>query len=307
MLAKTSCFMAAGFLLLSALQTNAQFSNYKAPWQDTRGSRGYNFEIGGNTFLGDLGGTRGIGKPFAKDFNGETLRPYLGISYTVFPYSWLSVKGGLHYTMVTGADSLITEKEGHSGGRFERNLSFKSTIEELSAEFEFYPLQTMWKYEDTRLRPFIGSGIGLFHFNPKAQLNGKWYNLKPLHLEGQGFSEYPERKNYTLTQPYIPLTLGMKYRLSNSYFISLSTCMRKTFTDYIDDVATAYIDPNLFDKYLSPSNATLAKQLYYRASPLSNYVPTEYRGYRSKDSYTSIFITITYLFDTRNGNNFIGN
>ncbi len=307
MSARTFCFMAASFLLLFALHSYAQFSNYKEPWQDTRGSKGYNFEIGGNTFLGDLGGTSGIGKPSVKDFNGETLRPYFGVSYTRFPFSWISVKGGLHFTMVTDADSLIKERVGHSAGRFERNLSFKSAIEELSAEIEFYPFQTIYKYEEAQLRPFIGSGIGLFHFNPKAQLNGKWYNLRPLHLEGQSFPEYPERKNYKLTQPYIPLTLGLKYRLSNSYFISLSTCIRKTFTDYIDDVATTYIDPTLFDKYLSPTNATLAKQLYYRASPFSDYVPTEYRGYHSKDSYASIFFTITYIFDNRNGFNFIGN
>jgi len=268
--------------------------------QDTKGSSAVNFDFGGNTFLGDLGGSMGTGRHFIKDFNYKTVRPFFGVDYLYFPSNWLSVKGGIHHTVVTGADSLIKKREGHSAGRFERNLSFQSAITEVSAEFELYPLQTFWEYEESRCRPFISSGIGFFHFNPKAQLNGKWYNLNPLHLEGQGFPEYPERKNYKLTQPYIPLTIGLRYRLTNNYFISLSGCFRKTFTDYIDDVSTTYIAPALFNKYLSPTNAALAKQLYYRASKNSvTYSPTQYRGYTGKDSYTSFFFTITYLFNKR--------
>ncbi|TKK68948.1 hypothetical protein FC093_09650 [Ilyomonas limi] len=306
MFTKTLHLVLACAALLMVHRSTAQYSNYIEPMQDIRGSSGINFDFGTNTFLGDLGGTKGLGKPFAKDFNSKTIRPYLGVSYTYFPYKWLSVKGGLHYTLVTGADSLITNKQGNARGRFDRNLSFKSGIEELSAEVEWYPLQLIPRFEEARVRPFIGSGIGLFHFNPKAKLAGKWYDLKPLHLEGQGFTEYPEQKNYKLIQPYLPITMGVKYRISNSYFISLSGCFRKTFTDYIDDVSTTYIDPNLFDKYLSPANATIAKQLYYRGLNGENSTLWP-RGYASKDSYTSFFFTITYLFDNRRGYDYIGN
>ena len=306
MLAKSLRLLLLCAALLWVHHSTAQYSNYTEPLQETRGSSGINFYFGANTFLGDLGGNRGIGKPFIKDFNIKTIRPYVGISYTYFPYNWLSVKGGVHFTTINGADSLITNKEGHAAGRFARHLQFESNITELSAEAEFYPFQTLWNYEETRWRPFIGSGIGLFHFNPKAQLNGKWYNLQPLHLEGQGFAEYPERKDYKLIQPYIPLTFGMKYRVNNNLFVSLSSCTRTTFTDYIDDVSTTYIDPKLFDKYLSRANAILAKQLYYRAPASEIYSTTQYRGYGSKDSYTTFFLTITYLF-TRDGYNLIGN
>lgn len=308
MSANTLRMVLACVALVWAFNSIAQYSNYKPPMQDTRGSSALNFYLGGTTFLGDLGGTKGKGQPFIKDFNTRTIRPYLGVSYAYFPCSWLSVKGGLHLTKVTGADSLIKNKAGNAAGRFVRNLNFKSAITELSAEVELYPLQILANYAEAGWRPYVGTGVGIFHFNPKGYLNGTWYNLQPLHLEGQGFAEYPERKNYKLTQLYIPLTLGLKYRINSSYFVSLSAMFRKTRTDYIDDVSTNYIDPALFDKYLSPSDAMLAKQLNFR-EVLIPEVPKIgiQRGEYHKDSYTSVFFTITYLFDKRDGYNFIGN
>ena len=167
----------------------------------------------------------------------------------------------------------------------------------MSGSVELYPLQTLSQFNEIKLRPFIGTGIGFFHFNPKAHLYNEWFELQPLHLEGQGFAEYPDRKNYKRTQIYIPLSLGFKYKITDNYFFSLSTIFRKTFTDYIDDVSTNYIDPSLFNKYLSRYDAILAKQLYYRGN--NNPAPSSgsIRGYNSLDSYTSIVFTFTYLFN----------
>jgi hypothetical protein len=51
---------------------------------------------------------------------------------------------------------------------------------------------------------------------------------------------------------------------------------RKTFTDYMDDVSTTYIDNALFDKYLSPQQAQIANQLHFRYNfdPANPYPPT---------------------------------
>jgi len=295
MFSKTYRFVLVFAIILFAHRSTAQFSNYSEPFIDVKGRSGVSFNLGANTFLGDLGGNQGTGKPYFKDFNTKTVRPLIGASYTYFPLSWLSVKAGLNYTWVTGADSLIKNKFGHAAGRYNRNLSFRSAITEMSAEAEWYPLQMTWKYGGSSLRPFISSGIGFFHFNPKAQLNGQWVELQPLHLEGQGFTEYPDRKNYNRTQIYIPLSVGLKYQLNDYYFISLSSTFRKTFTDYIDDVSTNYIDPKLFDRYLSPDQAKLAKQLYYRGNSSQGHNPGPYRGYSSLDSYTSVIFTFTYI------------
>jgi hypothetical protein len=57
---------------------------------------------------------------------------------------------------------------------------------------------------------------------------------------------------------------GVKYYLKESMYIGFEILHRKTFTDYVDDVSTTYIDPALFDIYLTPENAIMAKQLMYR-------------------------------------------
>jgi hypothetical protein len=52
--------------------------------------------------------------------------------------------------------------------------------------------------------------------------------------------------------------VGIKYFFSENLNISFEIIHRKLFTDYLDDVSTRYIDPSLFYKYLSPSQAAIA-------------------------------------------------
>jgi hypothetical protein len=63
--------------------------------------------------------------------------------------------------------------------------------------------------------------------------------------------------------------VGFKYYLGENKFIGLELVERKTFTDYIDNVSIDYIDNNLFSKYLTPQQAAMANQLYFR----ENMVP----------------------------------
>ncbi|MDQ2752353.1 MAG: DUF6089 family protein [Bacteroidota bacterium] len=289
-------------LLLIGSATYAQNNFRRTQIKPVYSSMENTTEIGINAgmtgFLGDLGGTRGKGEPFSKDLNGISMRPILGLSYGYYPKSWLKVNATFNYTTISGADSVIKTKIHQSLGRFERNLSFRSRVEELSVNGEFYPLQLLSRtHRETLLKPFVGFGVGVFHFNPQAELTGQWIALKPLHLEGEGFTEYPDSKNYSLYQFYIPFNLGFKYRLDDQLSLSFTATFRKTFTDYLDDVSKTYIDPTLFSKYLSPNDAALAKQLYYRGLSSTPPKPGSPRAYsNSNDSYTSLYITLNYNF-----------
>ncbi len=152
-----------------------------------------------------------------------------------------------------------------------------------------------------RLRPYGVLGVGVFHFNPQGSLtdangNTTWYYLKPLHTEGEGFAEYPQRKNYSLTQVNIPMGFGAKYYVSDRVSLSMEVLYRKTFTDYIDDVSTTYIDPSLFDKYLTPQNAAIARQIsdkvYAIVNPgLARNEPGTQRGDpKQDDAYFNVFM-----------------
>ncbi len=106
---------------------------------------------------------------------------------------------------------------------------------------------------EPRLRPYVFAGFGVYHFNPQGSLtdangNVTWYDLKPLRTEGEGMAQYPNRKEYSLTQFNVPMGAGIKYFLSHKTTIGLEVSYRQTFTDYIDDVSTNYIDPKYFDK-----------------------------------------------------------
>lgn len=257
--------------------------------------------IGANNFLGDLGGNLGIGQPFLKDYMFKTVKPLVGVSTTYNLNPWISFSGGLSFSNVDGADSLIHNEGGMERWRFNRNLSFHSFVYEGYATFDLYPMtlfdRTTGIYQ---VSPFVSAGIGVFHFNPKTELNGQTVELAPLHLEGQGFPEYTDRKPYSLVQFYIPIAIGVKYFFNNKYALSAGIRIRQTFTDYIDDISTTYIDPALFDKYLPPDQAILAKQLYSRSLQPWKVKPNIEKAHiKDNDGYMDIFLT----FSMRIGSN----
>jgi hypothetical protein len=197
--------------------------------------------------------------------------------------------------------------------RLDRNLGFQSKIIEGTLMAEFYP--TVFLEEDpddvvARLRPYGVLGLGVFHFNPQGSYHDPntgqtyWVDLQPLHTEGEGFPEYPDRKNYTLTQLNIPMGVGVKYFFSESVNLSFEIIHRKTFTDYIDDVSTTYVDPKLFYKYLSPTLAPIAAAMANK-SPLQNVAGSGYGvgGKRGDPTHNDAYFTAQFKLAIRIGAN----
>ena len=260
--------------------------------------------IGPSFFLGDLGGHRGKGTGFLKDLNLPVTQVMVGGFITYYPNEWLGIRAAAEIGKLMGEDKLITTKGEDELYRKQRNLDFRTNLTEAYVAAEIFPLMLLHKgNEDYRpkLRPYGVLGIGAFHFNPQGSLtdangNKTWYYLRPLHTEGEGFPEYPDRKEYALTQINIPMGIGLKYYISNRVNLSFEILYRHTFTDYIDDVSTTYIDPNLFDKYLSPQNAAIARQVsdkvYAIVNPgLSRNSPGAQRGNPNQnDAYFTTFL-----------------
>ncbi|MDQ3277235.1 MAG: hypothetical protein M3Q06_02850 [Bacteroidota bacterium] len=255
--------------------------------------------VGPLFFLGDLGGNFGRGTTLVKDVNIPTTNLSVGAHINVYPTEWLGFRFAFNSGRLDGADSLINEKGGAEISRKVRNLHFRSKLTEAYAALEFYPTVFIEQYDGLqgKLRPYGVLGVGVFKFNPQTQYyspNGttRWVNLHDLRTEGQGMAEYPDRKQYSLTQVEVPMGVGAKYYVTEGMYIGMEILHRKTFTDYIDDISTSYINPDLFNKYLLPEDAAVARQVYYRGFT-ANSRPSdgEMRGQRrNNDAFFSTLV-----------------
>lgn len=235
--------------------------------------------IGPLFFLGDLGGNRGVGQStWLKDVQFPLVNLSKGLYVNVYPAEWLGFRLAINQGRLEGYDSVIKDKGGEEVNRKNRNLQFRSNIIEGYAALEISPTVFFEKYDGLlgKIRPYGLVGVGVFHFNPKGQYiapdgSRKWVALQPLHLEGQGFAEYPDRKPYKLTQLEIPMGFGAKYYIKENMFVGIEILHRQTFTDYVDDVSTSYIDNSLFAKYLTPEQTIMANQLNNRQNLVPGY------------------------------------
>lgn len=249
--------------------------------------------VGAINCLTDIGGKPGNGKNFLKDLNWQNTRMSGGIFVNLSYRYALCARMEFNMGNIMAYDSILKNDPSEARNRYRRNLHFKSHITELLFLAELHPLMLLQtNHSANAFSPYLVGGIGLFHFDPQACLNGEWIALNTIHTEGQGFEEYPERKEYKLTQLNFPAGAGIKLECSALLNIRLEILHRITRTDYIDDVSTRYIDPALFQKHLSPYQASYALQLHNRQreiDPSAPIIPNAIRGNNSRnDSYFTV-------------------
>lgn len=280
--------------------------------------------IGPSNFLGDLGGKQGKGQTFLKDNNFQLTRIMPGIYFAIAPNQVVNFRLMMNFGKLEGADSIIDGKGGWEEARRARNQHFKSSLFEVYAAAEFYP--TALFEEDPydtyhKLRPYALIGVGVFKFNPRAQYvspNGmkEWVELKPLRTEGQGMPNHPDRKEYNLTQVNIPYGLGLKYFLSERFSLSFEIVNRKTFTDYIDDVSTRYINDQDFYDYFGAGSATadIARQMANKSAWANggNYRPSYGPGSKrgtpeNNDAYYSTTLKVGIRLGGESNRSFLNN
>ncbi len=183
---------------------------------------------------------------------------------------------------VAGDDARIKYNEN-------RNLSFRSIIMEASLQTE-----VNFKYFEpgdmgTPSTPYLFVGGGMFRFNPKAQLDGQWYDLRPHGTEGQGTVLYPERKPYSLYSYNVLFGLGYKFNITRDITGAFEWGLRRTGTDYLDDVSSTYPHPNAFE------NNQIALALYDRSIENRGENTNFQRGNpNTNDWYSFAGIILTY-------------
>jgi len=287
------------FLILLIVISTLGYSQRSARWKRMRYEIFYG--LGATNFMGELGGANQIGTNYVRDFEISMTRPALSLGFRYKLLENVSAKAMLTYGFLRGDDKTTTEP-----ARANRNLNFYSPLAEfaLTGEYHITKERVGHRYNLKRVRGVRGfkvniyffGGVSLFWFNPKGKdANGNWHSLQPLGTEGQGL--IPTREKYHRLQVAIPFGIGFKYGLDRKWSIGLEFGLRKTFTDYIDDVSTTYYNNDI----IKSENGELAA---YLADPSSGDNPSwtyggEQRGDpNDKDSYMIFIVNLTYKLRT---------
>lgn len=196
---------------------------------------------GGSYYIGDLNTSKHF--VYSKPAFGGIFRYNLGYRASL---------------RLTGTYGNVWAADSESDDPFQnnRNLTFKSKLYELAFGVEV----NMFKYSITSMRnpitPYFFYEMAYMRMNPQADYNNNTIDLQTIGTEGQG-SSLSSRSPYKLNQLTIPLGIGVKFNLRKRLAMSLEYGIRKTFTDYLDDVSGNYVDPDL----LTAENGPIAGEL----------------------------------------------
>jgi len=242
------------------------------------------FFLGASNYQGDLQPTHFL--------FGESKVAYGGfIKYRVLES--LSLRASITKGTISGEDFNSTI----NSGRRSRNLNFRSDILDFGLQAEFHPL-SISSGERKIISPYLMGGINGFTFNPEAFHVDRYYALAPLGTEGQ-YLEGSGVSPYSRFQIAIPAGIGVELKISDYNSIALEFGIRKTFTDYIDDVSGYYPDLGQLAE-LDPLAATLSfRTVDNSGEPLAFPAQGAKRGNPdAKDLY--YFFGVNFSFNINN-------
>lgn len=229
--------------------------------------------IGVSNMLGEMGGKELTRRDFVSDLKFQETRQSGNLFARYKIGQMFSVKAGINYACLRGADSL-----SDNPARFYRNLSVRNQTFGVDAmcEFYFYEINDLghtYRYKDN-FRAFIGFGAGALYHNPKAYYQGEWVKLRPLMTENH---------KYTKVTMILPAELGFYFTLNKHYRIGWNLTWVTTFTDYLDDVSTQYADPATLS---SPTAVALSDRTnHYQADQYGAGLTPPQQGFGNNFGY----------------------
>lgn len=214
------------FLVLSCISAFAQ--RYYPSGIQSRSRVSVNF--GSSTYMGDLQEDQLIASS-----------PNAGLSYEyqLTPRWGVRADGLAYHLKASDANSM-------DPGRNERNLSFFSTNYEVSGSlmlFLFRNLPAAYSHRKP-VNIYALLGLGATYFNPKTRYMGNVYQLRDFQTEGV---------DYSPVSAVIPSGFGITSKLGQRLDVALEATYRLTFTDYLDDVSSFYLDRESYPSELAAS------------------------------------------------------
>ena len=160
-----------------------------------------------------------------------------------------TASGGIHYhngkrfhLALTGMATQLRAMDANTDNLKSRGLSFTSWLSE-GALMGRYDLISR---NNGRLRGYVTAGAAIFYVNPWTfGAGGDKVSLYPLSTGGQGLSQYPDVKDHQKINASIPFGAGFDIAFIKRTRLEFDFLLRKTFTDYIDDIGSIYPDRNV--------------------------------------------------------------
>jgi len=241
-------------------------------------------------YFGDLNPTTNFAS-----FKLNDTRPNLGLTITHRFFPRVSGRLALAYGRVTAQDrDNANPDDTNARYRYTRNMNFRNDIAEASAVMIVDLIENRNNYlKRPDFVPYLFAGVAGFYHNPKAlDASGNNYvELQPLATEGVSYSK---------TQFAIPFGAGVRYRINRNLDASFEIGLRKTFTGYIDDVNSNYVDlsgasatAQYFGGYAGGSSG---KGITDNSTGLAgSFNPGAKRGQGKTDWYTVTGFSLNYI------------
>ena len=209
------------------------------------------FGVGTSTYFGEL---NAYSHPIKSLFTLP--RWNVGLGYTRQFTPNFAVRAMFTWARIVGDDYTYSKNNPSAYSlQYARNLHFRNDLKEFAIT-GIYNFISDGRSPDNRAKftPYIFGGLALLAHSPEAltpteqnvasaQYGARqWVKLQPLHTEGQGQPGYA--KPYSLVTLAVPVGLGARYRLSESFNVAAEIGFRMSFTDYLDDVGGSYAQPD---------------------------------------------------------------
>ena len=182
--------------------------------------------------------------------------------------------------------------------RPERGLNFTSRINDFSLVAEFNFLEYYTGNPKKNVSPYIFGGISVFQYTAFAEVAGDLVDLSDYATEAADPDAKWYEKMFGKTSPIgvsLPFGMGVKFSLSRHMAGTVEWRMQKTFTDYLDDVATVY--PEQHAIYTAPDGTT-----YDLSDPTGNYIAGQQRGNSAFNDWLGMArVSLTWKFNLPDG------
>ncbi len=157
-----------------------------------------------------------------------------------------------------------------------RNLNFTDNITEYSGLVEYNFANYGYGVLDSKITGYIFGGMAIFKFAPQTIYAQQTVNLRDLKTEDVTY------ENYSIA---IPFGIGAKWIFARNLSLEANFNIRKTYTDYIDDVSGKYAD-------LSKSSLR-TQQIADRSYEVIGSKPSVSGTMRGSDNYNDWYMTFT--------------